>query len=190
MSRTQCENIFTQAAFSPPVWEAALKVIELFEEGQLKAQRLTKKSLVIAKPEFKQHHMQCLHNIEPKIQQEILQKVADREITLDEMKKRATEFRIISNIQKAFTKCTNTTWEEALRRFPWHTNQEKLKQFAGLNFVRNVPETFRTYCQAAIRGENRSENQFSYEGCAASVHEFQLAELSINDLKAACPSLT
>lgn len=87
MSRTQCENIFTQAAFSAPVWEVALKVIELFEDGQLKAQRLTKKSLIIAKPEFKQHHFQCLHNIHPPFQQEILQKVADREITLEEMKK-------------------------------------------------------------------------------------------------------
>ena len=73
MSSTQCENIFTQAAFSPPVWEVALKVIDLFEDGQLKMQRLTKKSLIIAKPEFKQHHLQCLHNMEPAFQKEILQ---------------------------------------------------------------------------------------------------------------------
>ena len=190
MSRTQCENIFTQAAFAPPVWEAALKVIELFEDGQLKAQRLTRKSLSNAKPEFKQHHFQCLHNIHPPFQQEVLQKVADKEITLDEMKKRATEFRILGNIQRAFTKCTNTTWEEAQRRFPWHTNEEKLKQFVGLNFVKNVPESFTSYCQTAIRGENLSEGLFSFEGCVASVHEFQLTELSVNDLKTVYPSYT
>ena len=38
MSLTQCENIFTQAAFAPPVWEVTVKVIELFEDGQLKGQ--------------------------------------------------------------------------------------------------------------------------------------------------------
>ena len=42
MSRTQCDYIFTQAAFSPAVWEVTIKVIELFEDGQLKAQQLTK----------------------------------------------------------------------------------------------------------------------------------------------------
>ena len=188
MSRTQCDNIFTQASFAPPVWDVALKVIEQFEDGRLKAQRLTKKSLIIAKPEFKQHHLQCLHNLDPTFQQDILQKVADREITLDEMKKKATEFRTLGNIEKAFTKCTNTTWEEAQTRFPWHTSQEKLKQFAGLNFVKNIPETFRSYCEAAIRGETLSETLFSFEGCVASVHKLQLMELSVNDLKSACPS--
>ena len=190
MSRTQCENIFAQAAFAPPVWELALQVIKLFEDGQLKAQRLTRKTLIVSKPELKQHQFQCLHNLQPTFQQEILQKVVDREITLDEMKKRANEFRIVGNIQRAFTKCTNTTWEEAQRRFPWHTSQERLKKFAGLNFVKNVPESFRSYCQAAIRGENLNESTFAYEGCTASVHEFKLTELSVNNLKSACPAYT
>ena len=190
MSRTQCDNIFTQAAFSPAIWEAAIKVIELFEDGQLKAQRLTKKSMVFAKPEFKQHHFQCLQNMNPSIQEEILQKVADKEITLDEMKKMANELRTLGNIEKAFMKCTNTTWEEALRRLPWHTNPERLKKFAGLNFFKNVPETFQSYCQAAIRGENLDESLFCFEGCVASVHKFQLTELSVSDLKSAHPSYT
>ena len=43
MSRTQQENIFTQAAFTSDVWKLAMRVIELFENGQLKEQKLTKK---------------------------------------------------------------------------------------------------------------------------------------------------
>lgn len=62
MSRTMCEKIFTQASFIPPVWDLACSVIEMFENGQLKNQKLSKKNLV-AKPEFKQHHFQCLHNL-------------------------------------------------------------------------------------------------------------------------------
>ena len=67
MSRTQCENIFAQASFLPPVWEEALKLIELFEDGKMKKQKLNKRSL-ISKPEFKQHHLQCLHNLVPSFQ--------------------------------------------------------------------------------------------------------------------------
>ena len=94
MSRTQCENIFAQASFSPPVWEKALMVIELYEDGKLKKQKLSKKSL-ISKPEFKQHHFQCLHNLVPSVQLEVLEQVVGREITLDEMKSKANEFRAI-----------------------------------------------------------------------------------------------
>jgi len=93
------------------------------------------------KPEFK-HHFQCLHNIEPLFQQGILQKVVNREITLDEMKKKANEFRMLGNTQRAFMKCINTTWEEAQAQFPWHTQQDRLSRFAGLDFVKNVPENF------------------------------------------------
>ena len=39
MSRTQCENIFSRVAFSGPVWEKALKVIELFKDSKLKSQQ-------------------------------------------------------------------------------------------------------------------------------------------------------
>ena len=47
MSRTQYKNIFTQAVFPSPVWEATLRVIKFFKDGQLKAQKLTKGSLII-----------------------------------------------------------------------------------------------------------------------------------------------
>ena len=100
----------------------------------------------------------------------------------------ANELRTLGKIEKAFMKCINTTWEEALRRFPWHTNQERLKKFLGLNFFKNVPETFHSYCQAAIRGENLDKSLFCFEGCVASIHKFQLTELSVIDLKSAYPS--
>ena len=162
-----------------------MRVIELFENGQLKQQKLSKKRLMNAKPDFKQHHFQCLHNIEPSFQQGVLQKVVDREITLDEMKRRAYECRSLGYIQKAFMKYTNTTWDEAQARFPWHTQQGRLAQFSGLNFAKNVPDSFRTYCQSALRGENSQQSCCTYEQCAAYIHEKQLSELSWN-LAAPC----
>ena len=188
MSRTQCENIFSQAAFSGPVWEKALKVIELFEDGKLKSQKLNKKSLV-SKPEFKQQHFQCIHNLNPSFQQEILQQVVNQEITLDEMKKKAGEYRALENIRKAFTKCTNSTWDEAKERYPWHTSDNRLKQFLGLNFIKNVPDTFREYCTAAMRGQRcQGNDNFSYEGSNATTIEVQMNQITVATLQAAYPS--
>lgn len=45
MSRTQCENIFTQAAFSQNVWDVAIKVMDMYQDGQLKDQKLNRKRL-------------------------------------------------------------------------------------------------------------------------------------------------
>ena len=188
MSRTQCENIFAQASFSPPVWEKALAVIELYEDGKIKKQKLNKKSL-ISKPEFKQHHIQCLHNLVPSIQLEILEQVVNRKITLDEMKSKANEFRAIQNIRKAFTKCTNTTWEEARERFPWHTTDDQLSHFLGLNFVKNVPDAFWSYCQSAVRGERQQgSNDLVYQGAKATVVQLKVSEFTVADLQQSIPT--
>ena len=188
MSRTQCENIFAQASFSPPVWEKALAVIELYEDGKIKKQKLNKKSL-ISKPEFKQHHFQCLHNLVPSIQLEILEQVVNREITLDEMKSEANEFRAIQNIRKAFTKCTNTTWEEARERFPWHTTDDQLSHFLGLNFVKNVPDAFRSYCQSAVRGERQQGSKdLVYQGAKTTVVQLKVSEFTVADLQQSIPT--
>ena len=182
MSRTQCENIFAQASFSPPVWEKALMVIE-YEDGKLKKQKLSKKGL-ISKPEFKQHHFQCLHNLIPSVQLEVLEQVVGREITLD----KANEFRAIQNIRRAFTKCTNTTWEEARERFPWHTTDDQLSSFLGLNFVKNVPDAFWSYCQSAVRGECQPGNDhLVYQGAKATVVQLKISEFTIADLQRSIP---
>ena len=78
-----CENIFTQAAFVPRVWDLACRVIELYENGNLK---LSKKCMIV-KPEFKQHNFQCLHNLPPAFQQEVLEEVIDGIASLEDMKK-------------------------------------------------------------------------------------------------------
>ena len=91
MSQTMCENIFTQAAFALSVWGLTWKVIEMYEDGKLKNQKLSKKCMV-EKPEFKQHNFQCLHNLSPELQQEVLQEVIDDTVSLDEMKKKVNSY--------------------------------------------------------------------------------------------------
>ena len=45
MSRTSKENLFCQAAFPRSVWELAVKVMNMFENGEIKNQKLSKKNL-------------------------------------------------------------------------------------------------------------------------------------------------
>ena len=47
MSRTSKENLFCQAAFPRSVWELAVKVMNMFEDGELKNQKLSKKKPVL-----------------------------------------------------------------------------------------------------------------------------------------------
>ena len=55
MSRTQCEYIFAQTAFSHLYVKWHCELLRFFDDGQLKAQRLIRKILIVAKPKFKQH---------------------------------------------------------------------------------------------------------------------------------------
>jgi len=146
----------TQATFAPLVWEKAVKVMEIFEDGKLKNQKLSKKSL-ISKPEFKQHHFQCLHNLLPSFQEQILQQISDGKIILEEVKMQSNNFRALENVNRVFARATTTnlSWEEARNRFPWHTSEENISQFIDLNFNKGVPDSFQSCIQAVLKGEKR-----------------------------------
>ena len=96
--RTQRENIFCQAGFVQNVYKKMQTVMNMYEDGDLKDQKLNKKQLT-AVPEFKQHHMQLLHNLKDSFQSAILQRVIDKEISLKKMKDEADKFRALEGTQ-------------------------------------------------------------------------------------------
>ena len=194
MSRTQRENVYTQASFFQPVWEQAIKIINLFENGKLGGrQRLNKKSLM-SKPEFKPHHFQCLHNLDQSFQKDVLEKVVNKTITLNTMKKKATEYRALENIKNAFMKVTRvSSWQEALEQYPRHTQEKNLCQFLGLNFIKNIPEAFRNFCKSGTTttGEPTVNNSVQvYQGAEAAVVEADFAQLEDSGIIRVCPSYT
>ena len=71
------------------------------------------------------------------------------------MKTKATEFRATENIKNVFMKVTRiTSWWEAQERYPRHTlMEEKLGQFLSLNFVNNIPESFKAFVNLALQLE-------------------------------------
>ena len=150
MSETQKNNTFAQAVFTKPVWQKAGKVMDLYERGELKGQRLSRKGL-ISKPEFKQQYFAAIQSLPQSFQLLCLAKVAKKEYSLEDLKKAAKEFRSMQTIQKAFCRCTNTvTWEEACDRFPHFTDSVRLRQLVGLSF-KPIPEAFQAFCRAALQ---------------------------------------
>ena len=66
-----------------------------------------------------------------------------------------------------------------MQRFPWHTKEERLSTFLGLDFIKQVPE--QAYCQAAVQGERQQTGTLSHKGAVARVYTMNIMELSIND---------
>ena len=96
----------------------------MYEDGDLKDQKLNKKSLTSA-PEFKQYLLQPLHNLDASFQTSILHRVAEKEISLKEMKDEAVKFRSLENVRKAFVRCTSSkSWDDAATNFPAFTSNE------------------------------------------------------------------
>ena len=91
MSRSQKDNIYNQAIFSKEVWEEAISVMDMYETGMLKDQKMSRKA--IAKPVFKQHLLAPLHNLPATFQVDALRKVSKGEHSLKEMKADAEHFR-------------------------------------------------------------------------------------------------
>jgi len=77
-----------------------------------------------------------------------------------------------------------------VQRFPWHTKEERLSTFLGLDFIKQVPESFQAYCQAAVQGERQQAGTLSHKGTVARVYNMNIMELSINDFLEQNPDYT
>ena len=144
MSRTPKENLFCQAAFPRSVWELAVKVMNMFENGEKK---LSKKNLC-STPRMEQNHFVPL---DTSFQESALEKVLCKELSLNELKIHCQTYRALVEVRKNFMKCTNSdTWEEVERRFGTYAEEKRLMQFVTLPFTNDIPQVFKDYCQAAL----------------------------------------
>ena len=94
-------SILHQATLAKPVWNLAVKVMDMFEMGSLKDQKLNVKQLV-SKPEFKQQDLAPLHALPIDEQCSILTKVVQKEIPLNNIKDLSKRARQISTLKTMF----------------------------------------------------------------------------------------
>lgn len=112
------EYIFKQASLPKPVWDLAVQVMDLFEKGKLKNQKLNLIALLY-KPEFKQQYLAPIHSLPVDDQVAILNKVIVKEISLSERKTVANDVKCMHDLKLTFIKLTNcTSWENTVEAFP------------------------------------------------------------------------
>ena len=191
MSRTQRENIFTQAAFSQKVWKVAVSVMDMYEQGQIKDQRLNRKQL-IATPEFRQHLMQPIHHLDPEFQHGILSEVVAGNKSLSEMKQDAVSFRQLETIKRAFVSCTKSgNWDDACTTYPLYTQEERLRKFITLDFRQTIPDTFRHYCQSAVTTSSAGEyTTVQTNGTLVCIVEGEPLQITGQHLQSQCPGFS
>ena len=164
--------------------------MDMYEDGALKDQKLHKKHLTSI-PEFKQHLLQPLHHLNADFLQAVLQNVIDGDMSLKELKEEAITFRALQAIRQAFVRCTSSqSWDEATRKYPAFTTDDRLTHFMKLDFTRqNIPDAFKTYCQSALSSDMPSFGTVTIvEGVRVAIVEGTLSSVSAQDLKEVYPT--
>ena len=187
MGRCTMDNIFNQACFSRSVWKLASTVMEMFEQGELKDQSLNAKALITT-PEFKQQYLTPIQCLLDEFKLETLQEVANGELSLAELREKAAEHCVMKSLERAFCKITNTTWEEAKRRFPEHTTFDRLQPFKCNFTAKKIPQCFQAYCQGALQSESLEQVQtsldlYKYDGCGAYLVEGNILDMCCQDIR-------
>lgn len=164
----------SQAALPRAVWNLAVRVMNLYENGMLKGQKLNLSSL-LAKPEFRQQHLAPIRAMNADDQCTLLEKVIDKEISLTELKTEASQMKSVSALKVAFVRLTNSeSWEKATETYPAFANERQLKRFTSCNLKKEIPQSFQDYCSRAKSSlessvSNEAVFSFSADGLPTSV---------------------
>ena len=118
--------------------------------GEVKDQKLSVKQFKITKPEFKQQYLQPIQCLPANFQVEILTKVINKEMSFQELKSAAQEYRKLETIKRTFCRLTNSSSiEVAMEKYPNHANDDKFRKFIHLDFS-TTPSVFHSYCRTAV----------------------------------------
>ncbi len=106
MGRCTYINIFNQACFRNEIWVLACQIMDMFEKGELKNQATPSKCA--SKPDFKQQHFSCIQCLPDEFKVEVLSEVKDKVLSLAELKDKASKYRDMKFVQRAFCKYVYT----------------------------------------------------------------------------------
>ena len=148
-SNTHRDAILQQACYSKGVWDLAITAMDLFQEGRLKGQKI-KVSSLISQPEFKQQYLAPIRALDPADQINLLTKLTEKNITLNELKTEAQQIKSMHTLQSTFVRLTNMdNWENAKEKLPGYANQ--LSRFLQCDLRKNVPSNFIEFCMRSKR---------------------------------------
>ncbi len=85
-----------------------------------------------------------------------------------------------------FCRITSTTWEEANRKYPEHTNPERLESFAAVfTKSKKIPPSFQAYCEGALQSATRATDIFTHQQSKAHLVEDTIFSTSFEKFRAA-----
>jgi hypothetical protein len=160
MASTNKRSILDIAAVPHTTWVLLEQVMNMYERGRTKGQRIsTSKLKKGATPDVKVHNLAGINKLSNDIQQQLLQEVIDGTRTLLEVKSAIDECRGLEKARRAFMKITKSvSWEEAKLKYPRHTNDMALKEFSKITSLdKNIPPAFVAFCQSAVDGQKKPD---------------------------------
>jgi len=126
-----------------PVWDLLIQIMDLFEEGKLKGQKLNLSKL-LSKPEFKQQYNVPKRALSEDDQCALLQRVVQKEISLNELKELSALKKSMYTLKTLFVKLTSS--DTAVEIFPTYATEAKLSRFLGCGLKKNIPKPFLNFC--------------------------------------------
>lgn len=107
---------------------------------------------------------------------EMLHSLVNGETTFLEVREKASAFRALEVIKRAFVHTTDSnTWENAQQLFPHHATEERLRTFASLSFKGGLLSVFRDYCCSAMLAVESLDMEvghsaaFTANGCTVTI---------------------
>ena len=194
ISNTHRDSIFYQASLPKRVWECAIKVIDCYEEGKLKGQKLNLSSL-LSKPEFKQQYLAPIRALEENDQCLLLERVIKNEISLAELKEECSKLKQLHGLRLAFVRLTNSdSWEDAQEKLPQFAKDEQLLKFIHIDIKKAIPKSFSDFC---LRAKNSSQAESvcsayttAFNTVSARVLQAKFTEITGTKIKSEDPSFT
>ncbi|XP_070555385.1 uncharacterized protein [Ptychodera flava] len=161
---TSIDLIFFMASLSTRCFELIKKIDELYKDGKIKDQRMTKQeSLILNRriPDCKSANYKSLRNLKEEEQFHLLQKVAALECSFEETAKAAKDMKEMRFVQECFQKKVGEDdWDTVKEKYPEYTTYGALKPFKGVKQLeKHPPESFIRFCLRAVKTENGDKNE-------------------------------
>ena len=197
ISNTHRDSIFYQASLPKIVWERAIQVIDRYEEGKLKGQKLNLSTL-LSKPEFKQQYLAPIRALEEKDQCMLLEWVNKKEISLAELKEECSKLKQLHGLKLAFVRLTNSdSWEDAQEKLPQFAKDEQLLKFIHIDIKKAIPKSFSDFCLRAKNSSTTSQAESvssayttDFNTVSARVLQAKFTEITGTKIKSEDPSFT
>ena len=151
-----------------------MQVMDGFEDGQLKDQKLSRKQN-ISKPEFRQQYIQPIQCLPADFQLEKLQLVVDKKIPLSQLKEESSKYRSMESIKKAFQSVTNVSSLDEAVRFSSHLS---------LVFSKIDSTVFHQFLSICVtEGDSDENDPLVYNGVLAFFVKVSFKEATLSKIR-------